>query len=184
MLWCRSQDLQQKGQEEKGSSYGHAYSIVNNFKGYDHVHIFWFCSRNKKNVSLSNKVIRDFGSGNVKQTESSEKYFSLLISEPDFKELKKFLTESFKYNAEFIGEPLPVHYDRNSGKSGVRDFIPAGASEWKLFEEEGYNLSIDVTGYYDLRYSPSADVESDDDVLAKASPVIDKIDLSALKTKS
>ncbi len=108
MLWCRADYKQSDVADPKMDVYGHAYSILNNFHGYDHVHVFWFCSENQKNVSLSDRVIRDFGAGTIKQTELSEKYFHLLISEKDFHDLEHYLEKSFGYNVKYIPEAAPV----------------------------------------------------------------------------
>jgi hypothetical protein len=144
----------------------HAWSVVNNFRGYDGVKIKWYCGHRDQPVALYKSVIENYENiaGIKDYAEDSEFYYremaedfvDELLTEAEVDELRKHLTGERRDTFQVSEFPLPVSKDCNAYR-----YYPMGGpvDSYMLHQEQGYDLSIPIVGFYDLEASIYQEVE-------------------------
>jgi len=132
-----------------------AISVVDNFQGKDGVVFDWYCSHREQPVAPYEELLVGFyPSESMKYIqEGINEYFT----EQETKELAVFLrklkqTQNIDFTRFYVKEmkvPMEIQ-DLQSER-----FIDCFTSVYSLHEVEGYNLSIPVEAYYDLRECPA-----------------------------
>lgn len=138
-----------------------AYSMVDDFKGYDCVRLNWICLERKSPVAPYGALIDGYAQISEQVRHFFEQYVKELFTEDEVEllggRIKAVFSENFIINEETVPFPsvfIPTPYRQIKPGEPRGFFKPAGESE--------ADLPFDFCGYYDLsRCPPSLDIQSE-----------------------
>ena len=136
-----------------------AYSLVDDFKGHDHVRLNWIYLERSVSTEPYARLIDGYAQINERVRTLFEQYVNELFTEQEIDLLGKHLRQNFGANFTAVEESVPLSSVfmptpfRQIKPGGPRGFFkPAGARE--------ANWPFDFCGYYDLsNCPPGLDIE-------------------------
>lgn len=125
-----------------------ATTMVDNYHGRDQVCFNWFCSKREQPVAPYEELIQDYQPGHL----YAEDYVKELLTEAEVEELRAYLAREYGSELDSVKEaelPAPLNFMGYGA-------LPAGGGQdfYMLDRTPGYDLSIPIWAYYDLRDCP------------------------------
>lgn len=132
-----------------------AYSVVNNYRGRNHVTFLWYCQQRPAAVVTYSEAIADFdGLAARGQRVVAERYLDSLFTDEEIQTLRAYLAA--EHGTELFAQrvDLPLTWDRC--RHWPQDDVPQeeGTGLYMLSREERYDLPFVVWARYDLRDCP------------------------------
>jgi len=148
-----------------------AWSIVNNFIGYDEVVFNWFYAEREKHLAAYKELIANYHHLDEVIKPYMEDYVNELFTEEEIKALRAYLSKRspagrhFRckghYQTQqielFVAEmPLPIREPARDKNIILRNATHSGGLQDKYIfsNEDGYDLPFKVYAYHDLRDCP------------------------------
>jgi len=132
-----------------------AMSIVDNFMGFDTVHIIWACHRRKEPVAPYNQLIVAYDILREKEKKTNERMIDRYFTENEIKELEEYLLTVYGWGLIAYEAEIPMKSEMHEAASddSLSNNTVTGEGFLPLFYEPGCNLRVRVIGYYNFQLS-------------------------------
>ena len=132
------------------------YTVRENYKDRDTVIIDWFCPDRPQPAAPRENFINDYHGLNEKKRVRAGKLLDNFLILPEVEELKTYLLNNFGFEAREVEMKTPFRdADCIPDFSGtVLPGAPPG-DYVHLHEAEDYDISVPVSGFYDLGEPPN-----------------------------
>lgn len=131
-----------------------AWSMVDNFRGYNQVKLNWFVVGRQKPVAPYEDLIRDYQEDD--EIWYDHIYVKELLTESEVEELRDYIKKT--HNSELQTEIIELPVKRGILSYGL--LMMAGQGDFYfLADEKDYNLSVPILAYYDLEGCPAVPPE-------------------------
>ncbi len=122
-----------------------AWSVINDYQGRDQVIIHWFVVGREEPIAPYEQLIIGYGS-QYDGIHYDRLYVNELLIGDEVEELNKYL--KLKHNTEAYTEEVPMPVERGILSHSLL-LISGEPGFYCLADEEGYNLSMSIMGYFE-----------------------------------
>jgi len=132
-----------------------AYTVRENYKGRDTVIVDWFCSKRETPAVEYENLVENYGELGEDERARAHKLIDHFLTESEIKELDRYMDGNFGF--EVKSKPLNLPF--KDGRK-IPNFAapPTPADEGDYFDlssNQGYDLSVPISGFYDLSEPPN-----------------------------
>lgn len=132
-----------------------AYSVVNDFRGRNHVTFVWYCHQRPAPVANYADAIAQYTAlADQQQQGKAQRHLDALFTEEEIRALRAYL--GARHDAELFSQrvELPIGLDKCRNWSSDGTPVEHGTGIYQLSKEQHYDLPFDVWASYDLRDCP------------------------------
>ncbi len=131
------------------------FSIRENYKNRDSVVVDWFCSKRAKAVAPYESLIENYHDLHQAEREEAKKRIDHFLTGAEVDELKSYMDRNYGFEVRRKEIDLPVS-DGNKIPFFAGSPEPSAKGDYfHLSSNEKYDLSLPISGYYDLSEPPN-----------------------------
>ncbi len=130
------------------------YSTVPEYLGHKGVRVYWYCERRPYPLGTYTDLISNYDRLNDHQKPYAQGCVDELLTEAEVAELRRYLLLIDAIDGpDFVVEEIALPTEAGGLPFREHDTKPSGSpTGWvELSENEGYDLSIPICGYYNLK---------------------------------